>query len=93
MSIEFPNLFSYCQIPVNDVAFSPNGTLLALALDGGTVRVMDPRIKEDQLQELNGHGSYDVMAVAFSPTNDTLLASGSDDNTVRLNTAHGYLAT
>jgi WD40 repeat protein len=72
------------------VAFSPDGTLLALATGNGgpcgapcTPRIVLMRIPGNQVQrELLGH-SKAIMTLAFSP-DGSLLASGSSDNTARL---------
>ncbi|MFI9275670.1 helix-turn-helix domain-containing protein [Kitasatospora sp. NPDC052896] len=67
--------------PVNAVAFSPDGTLLATASSDGTLKlwtVADRRLEAT----LTGHGGS-VKAVAFSPDGRTVV-SGSSDGTVRL---------
>jgi WD40 repeat protein len=66
---------------VCDVAFSPDGKLLASASQDHTVRVWDPATGAS-LQTLEGHSGW-VHAVAFSP-NGKLVASASNDETVRL---------
>jgi WD40 repeat protein len=67
--------------PVYDVAFHPNGTLLASVSGDQTVRLWD--VPSGQLHGvLSGH-TGSVQAVAFSP-DGKLLATASDDQTVRL---------
>jgi WD40 repeat protein len=66
--------------PINAVAFSPDGKLLASASDY-TVRLWDAATGAS-LQTLEGH-LEEVKAVAFSP-DGKLLASASYDYTVRL---------
>jgi WD40 repeat protein len=66
--------------PVRDVAFSPDGTILATTSDDQTVRLWDP-VTGKQLRTLTGH-TRPVYGVAFSP-DGTILATAGDD-TVRL---------
>lgn len=67
--------------PVNHVAYSPDGSLLATAGENGEVRVW-AALRGTLVQTLSGHESR-VNYVDFSP-NDELLASAGDDGTVRL---------
>lgn len=67
--------------PVRDVAFSPNGALLAAGYDDHTIGIWDIA-DGNQIGTLQGHTSS-VRSLAFSP-NGALLASGSDDETVRI---------
>ncbi len=67
--------------PVRNIAFSPDGLLLASANEDGTIRLWNP---EAQVLESTLRGHTDsVLSVAFSP-DGLLLASGSADGTVRL---------
>ena len=70
---------------VSDVAFSPNGKLLASADADGTVRLWNPATGEAVGAPLQtGSGSQGgVSAVAFSP-DGKLLASADGDGTMRL---------
>jgi hypothetical protein len=71
---------------VNDVAFSPDGELLASASYDNTVRLWDVASGEQRgeplTEPLTGH-TDDVYEVDFSP-DGKLLASASDGKTVRL---------
>jgi WD40 repeat protein len=65
-----------------DVAFSPDGELLATASADKTVRLWDVQSGEQHGEPLKGH-TDSVKGVAFSP-DGKLLASASWDKTVRL---------
>ncbi|MHC4996973.1 MAG: WD40 repeat domain-containing protein, partial [Planctomycetota bacterium] len=71
---------------VPKIAFNPSGTLLASASDGKTVGLRDianvPE-RESVRVPLQGHKDR-VFDVEFSPADGELLASASDDGTVRL---------
>ncbi len=66
---------------VYSIAFSPDGTRLAVGCKDNTIRLWD-MTSFQQVTELRGHTDY-VHAVAFSP-DGTQLVSGSGDSTVRV---------
>ena len=68
--------------PVNGVAFSPDGTLLATVSTDETVRLWNVASGKQHGQPLTGHTNA-VQDVAFSP-DGRLLATVSTDETVRL---------
>ncbi len=67
--------------PVNDVAFSPDGTMIASASLDSTVRLWEAATGKLIAEPLT-HTNF-VNAVAFSP-DGTLIASASEDDGVRL---------
>jgi WD40 repeat protein len=75
--------------PVEALAFSPNGQTLAVACDR-VVEIWDVPTGQ-RVVGLEGHQGK-VQCLAFSP-DDTHLASGSHDRTVRLWDAAGYRPT
>jgi len=69
-------------LPVESVAFSPDGKILASCSADGTVRLWDLATHRQIGRSLTGH-TGPVLSVAFSPDGKTL-ASGGADHTVRL---------
>lgn len=66
-------------VPVGDVAYSPNGSLLAAGADDSAAYLWTSALSE-AIGVLKAHTGY-VNGVAFSP-DGTLLATGSHDKTV-----------
>ncbi|KAH6976720.1 hypothetical protein EDB80DRAFT_899880 [Ilyonectria destructans] len=66
---------------VNAVAFSPDGSRIALGSNNGTVLVWGAK-SGSEVRKLEGHSDW-VNAVTFSP-DGSYIASGSDDKTVRV---------
>ena len=66
---------------VNDVAFSPDGSMLATTGDDGTAKVWDPATGEE-LHTLQGSG--EVRGVSFSPDGSLLAACWHDEGIVRV---------
>ena len=74
---------------VNQIAYTPDGTIIATASDDNSVRLWDAQSGE-LLHTLNGHQRR-VTRVAFAP-DSSWLVSGADDNTLRVwNTSDGKL--
>ncbi|KAF8684577.1 WD40 repeat-like protein [Rhizoctonia solani] len=74
--------------PVQSAVFSPNGNVIAsVACQGDTtVRLWDSRTG-NIIKQLDGHEAG-IMSIAYSP-NSKYLATGSNDNTVRVWDVHG----
>ena len=66
---------------VANVAFSPDGSLLASDSDNNSIRIWDTS-DWTEVQTLTGHTDW-LSSLTFSP-DGTLLASGSADLTVRI---------
>jgi WD40 repeat protein len=77
----FNLLFTSYTSGVQDITFSPDGTVLASAGSDGTVQLW--RVADGSLlKTLSGHTNI-VTKIAFAPDNRTL-ASGSGDSTIRV---------
>ena len=63
------------------LAFSPDGSLLTVARDGG-IDVWNVDVGERVAPPLTGHYGA-VLSVAFNPTDPNLVASAGDDGTIR----------
>ena len=74
---------------INSVAFSPDGQLIATALDDGTAKLWNPQTGQI-LHTLQAHTAT-VNSVAFSP-DGSMIATGSSDRTAKIwNTLTGEL--
>ena len=77
-----PQLLRGHNIRVRDVAYSVDGSTLAIAFEGSPVFWLIDAVDGNILRTFEGH-TYRVNSIAFSP-DGTLLASGSRDQKVRL---------
>ena len=66
---------------IRSVAFSPDGQLIATALNDGTAKLWNPQTGQI-LRTFQGH-TEGVSSVAFSPDGQ-LIATASDDNTAKV---------
>ncbi len=69
-------------LAVNDVAFSPDGKVLASACDDQTVHLWDVNTGQ-QIRTLTGHAEA-VLSIAFSPDGNMLVSGGGYHNAVGL---------
>jgi WD40 repeat protein/DNA-binding SARP family transcriptional activator len=70
---------------VNDVAFSPDGSMLATTGDDGTVKIWDPATGEELRSFTGPQGDEGaVWGPSFSPDGSLLAASWSDEGFVRV---------
>jgi WD40 repeat protein len=67
---------------VQDLAYSPDGTLLASASDDKTIKLWNVAARQC-VRTLVGHSSCPVRSISFTP-DGSFLASGSSDRTIRL---------
>ncbi|KAL5640462.1 hypothetical protein ACGC1H_007644 [Rhizoctonia solani] len=75
---------------VRSIAYSPDGTRVAVGCTNKTVRILNAHDGTSLLDPLQGH-TDEVLSVAFSP-DGKLVASGSSDGTVRVwNSYNGTL--
>jgi WD40 repeat protein len=74
--------FAGHQADVYDVAFSPDGKLLATASFDKTVKLWNVE-NGTEIATLSGHEGK-VLALAFSPNGRLLVTGGGDDKTLRL---------
>lgn len=70
------------QAPVKCVAFHADGATLAIAGDSKTIWLWDAADMRE-IDRLEGH-TASIRCVAFSPNTPYILASGSDDHTLRV---------
>lgn len=68
---------------LSGLAYSQDGRFLAVGSEDGTAHVYDVSKKEWKKEPLRGHRDG-LLALAFSPSDSALLATGSYDKTVRL---------
>ena len=74
--------FKTGRLPVDSVAFSSDGAVVAAGSGDGIVRVWDAGAQRE-MATLEGHSSGIIESVAFSP-DGAILASASWDSTVKL---------
>lgn len=67
---------------INDIKFSPDGSYVAACTSRGMIRVFETSTYKN-VATFSGH-SRGVSCIAFSPINPSILASGSDDLTIRI---------
>ena len=68
--------------PINAIAFSPDGMSIAMTDINGITKVVNVETKEELL-EYRGTNRI-LLSITFSPDGKSLLANGSEDNTIGL---------
>jgi WD40 repeat protein/transcriptional regulator with XRE-family HTH domain len=76
-----PRHFAPLAGTVNDLAFSPDGLMIALGYDGGSISIESVTGRRE-LQRLTGHSGA-VNGVVFAPDGRSII-TGSSDQTVRI---------
>ncbi len=69
--------FQASAVWINDIAWSPDGTLLAAAIDDGDVQIWD--VKRGNIIQVLKKSNESVLAVAWSPDGRKIVSGGRDN--------------